>query len=458
MAENKTPVQRFVNGIKTTFKNLVPAPSDLTQWQWYIPQRKKPSPDNLDSYIAPVQLQRFRQDVLNWRSAMSQAENAWYPHRVDMQRMYYDTILNGHVTACLEKRRNLTMLREYCFMDKEGNEYEDVEQIFCGNWFNEFMNHTLDAKFFGYSLIRIGDIVNGEITECSIIRRHNVSPDRRNVTQYTYAISGIPFDEEPYSFNHLFVSTPSEIGVSPCGYGLLYKVGIYEIMMRNLLGFNGDFVELFGMPTRVAKSTKMQGDPERAALEQMLEMMGSRGWALIDPQDEIEFLESSGVGSGDNPYSNLEQRCMSFISKVLLGHADALDSTAGKLGATQGEESPTTQALEDIMAVDGKYVENVINGQLIPMLRNLGIKIPEGVKFCFENNGEKIEAIDRENKCNLDFANVLQALKNAGYEVDEEYVSERMGIPVSKTIQAAPSGFTPEIKAKLSNLYGGHRH
>ncbi|MGI9117014.1 MAG: phage portal protein family protein [Gaiellales bacterium] len=449
--------QTFINKVGTGIKNLVPAPSDITQWQWYIPQRKKPTPTNLDTYIAPVQLQRFRQDVLTWRSAMSQAENSWYPHRVDMQRMYYDTILNGHVTACIEKRKNLTMLREWCVVDKDGNENEQVNALFNSIWFNEFINYTLEAKFFGYSLVRIGDIINGEITECSSIRRHNVSPDRRNVTQYTYSISGIPFDEEPYSFNHIFVSTPSDVGVSPCGYGLLYKVGIYEIMMRNLMGYNGDYIELFGMPTRVAKTTKMQGDPEREQLENMMELMGSRGWAILDPTDELEFIQSSAVGSSNNPYENLEKRCMAFISKVLLGHADALDSTAGKLGATQGEESPTTQALEDIMSVDAKFVENVINAQLLPKLRGLGFKIPDGFKFKFMNNSEMLEAKQRTMNAQKQFAEILQTLKGAGYEVDAEFVSEQLQMPVEKAMMSfAPllNKHSDKVQNKLNEIYG----
>ena len=445
-------MSKIIAGIK----NLAPAPSDITKWNWFIPQRKNPTPTDLDSYIAPVQLQRFRQDVMNWRSAMAQAENSWYPHRVDMQRMYYDTILNAQVYACIEKRKNLTMLREWCIIDKEGNEVEEAENIFNGTWFNDFMNYTLEAKLFGYSLVRLGDIVNGNITECTSIRRHNISPDRRNVTQYTYAISGIPFDDEPFSANHIFVSTPSEIGVSPCGYGLLYKVGIYEIMMRNLMGFNGDYIELYGMPTRIAKTTKMQGDPERSALENMMEMMGSRGWAILDPTDELELLSSSAVGSANNPYENLEKRCMAFVSKVLLGHADALDSTSGKLGATQGEESPTQQALEDIQSVDGRFIQNAINMQLIPKLRGLGFKIPDGVKFCFRNNGELMEAQRRESENNKAFADILQTLKNAGYQVEEKYVSEQLGMPVT---QAMPMGmplgnFTSKVQDKLNNIYG----
>ena len=65
---------------------------------------------NLSNYIAPVQLQRLRHDVAMWREAVTEAENAWYPHRVRMQRMYVDTILNGHVFSLMERRKDLMLI------------------------------------------------------------------------------------------------------------------------------------------------------------------------------------------------------------------------------------------------------------------------------------------------------------------------------------------------------------
>ena len=58
--------------------------------------------------IAPVQFDRYTADIQVWREAIAEAENAWYPQRVRMQRVYQDTILNSHVHACISKRVNLT--------------------------------------------------------------------------------------------------------------------------------------------------------------------------------------------------------------------------------------------------------------------------------------------------------------------------------------------------------------
>ena len=261
---------------------------------------------DLRGYIAPVQLQRLRADVLSWRDIMAESENVWFPHRVKAQRLFIDTINNAQVFACIERRKELTLLRKWEFMDKHGkiNEYTTdllTDTINGRNqnkeWFNKFISYSLDAMYYGYTLITLGDIVNDSFPNIDIIKRWNVSPDRLNVTSYIYSLSGANFMEEPYKNWHVYIDTPNDIGSSKSGFGLLYKVGMYEIFLRNILGFNGDFVELYSQPYRVGKTTKTT-EGERAELATALQQMGSAGWALIDPEDEITFLETALGGTG----------------------------------------------------------------------------------------------------------------------------------------------------------------
>lgn len=101
---------------------------------------------NLRGYISPVQLQRLRHDVQMWRDAVKEAETAYYPHRVRMQRMYIDTILNGHTLACLTRRKELTTLREFCFKNEAGEENEDLKKLFEKKWFNKYISYSRDVS------------------------------------------------------------------------------------------------------------------------------------------------------------------------------------------------------------------------------------------------------------------------------------------------------------------------
>ena len=413
---------------------------------------------NLRSFITPVQLQRIRHDVQLWREAVQEAEQAWYPHRVRMQRMFIDTVLNGHVSACISRRKNLTLLKDFKLCNEEGEENEQLTKLIKKQWFNLYCNYVLDAQFFGYTLISLGDLVNDDFPKLTTIRRFNVSPDRLNVTSYVYSLSGAQFMDEPYHLWNVWQPTPTDVGISLCGYGLLYKVAMYEIICRNTLGFNMDAAELYGMPIRKGKTMKTNED-ERALFEHSLAQMGSAGYILLDTMDELDLVESSGSGQGFKIYESLESRCEKKISKILLGHADALDSTSGKLGATQGEDSPTAQALMDIQSIDVRFVENNINTELLPRLRKLGFPIPEDVCFMFKNDEEREAMRSREDASNKVTAEIAQTMKNAGLQMDAEYFAERTGIPTEKIeAPAPPPAVAPveelgSIANKLRRLY-----
>lgn len=416
---------------------------------------------NLRGYISPVQLQRLRHDVQMWRDAVKEAETAYYPHRVRMQRMYIDTILNGHTLACLTRRKEHTTLREFCFKNEAGEENEDLKKLFEKKWFNKYISYSWDAIAYGYSLISLGDLINDAFPEIDIIRRFNVSPDRLNVTSYVYAVSGAQFLEEPYVNWHCWVDTHSDLGISKVGYGILYNVALCEIMCRNLLGQNADAAELYGMPTRVG-TTQKTDEEERQQFEMALANMGSAGYILKDALDEVELVESKGNGQGFKIYADFEKRLEQKISKIILGHADALDSTPGKLGANQGEESPVYQALEDKQKQDAKFIQDAVNDVLVPKLIALGFRDAEKLleyKFCFSNNKELEEKRIFEDKANMQTAQIALTMKNAGLKMDAAYFTERTGIPAIESeakedvTEEEKKTFTARVKNKLNNLY-----
>ena len=416
---------------------------------------------NLSNYISPVQLSRLRTDVSMWRDAVSEMEKAYYPFRVKAQRIFIDTILNGHVFSLMERRKDLTMLRKSAVVDKNGVQSDVLTDFFKpGNntWFGDFVEYALDALFFGYSLISLGDIDTDKMKEVSIVPRWFVSPDRCEVASFIYAPSGKDFREPPQSDWHVYVKTKSDNGVSPCGYGILYQIALYEIFLRNTLGFNGDFVELYAMPYRVGKTTKTN-EAERAELETAIKNMGSAGYAIVDPMDEIQFLETSLAGTGYKSYESLEKRCEEKVSKIILGHSDAMDSTPGKLGGTQGEESPTAKALEDKQLKDGRFIETVVNGQLIPKLKNLGLfSMPDGYRFSFLNDGEEEETRVREDNSNKITADIAVQMKNAGLQMDPKYFQDRTGIPTQKIELPTPvvPGKKPNDFCKMTTAKKKH--
>jgi hypothetical protein len=181
--------------------------------------------------------------------------------------------------------------------------------------------------------------------------------------------------------------------------------------------------------------------------------MGSAGYIVKDALDEIELVESSISGQGFKIFGEFEKRLEQKISKLVLGHADAIDSTPGKLGGGQGEISPAQMALDEITQIDSKFVESFVNDTLFPKLRNLGFSIPENQKFAFLNNVEKELARVNEDKNNKVTADIALTMKNAGLEMDAAYFSDRTGIPAVKAAQIETISAVNKIKNKLEKLY-----
>lgn len=407
-------------------------------------------------YQVPYQLQRIRQDALSRREAIEEAERAYFPHRVRMQQMYLNTKENGHIFACIERRKDLTRLRKWEFVNANGEVNQKVTDIFCHNvkgnsvvkeWFAKLVNYILDARFYGYSLVYLGDINNGDFDDLEVVKRWFVSPDREMLNSVLYDVNGAEFcEDENIKDWYLYVPTDNETGTSKCGYGLFYELSIYEIFARNLLGFNGDFVELFSQPFRVGKTNKTE-ESERAMFAETLRDMGSSGWALLDAQDDtIEFLESSLGGNGFQGYDNFEKRLEDKISQIILGHSDAVKSIAGKLG-NSNEDSPAQQALEDKQTQDGNFVSSIINGKLFEQMRNLGFDIPMDVKAVLKNDNEQMEMVDS-------MAKLAETLKKGGLQLDAEYFTKQTGIPVTSAPQPAPLQKLPtSIQNKLNEIY-----
>ena len=402
-------------------------------------------------HITPIQLNRITQDSQTRKDAIAEAERAYFPFRYKMQQMFLNTTDNGHIKACIERRKDLTMLREWYFGAPEMPDDAMTAQ-FNQTWFTNFISHAMDAMFYGYSLIELGDLVDGKFPDLKIVKRWNISPDRYEVCQFPYMLAGVKFMEDPlYKDWYVYIDTPNDIGTSPCGYGMLYDISIYEIFLRNLLGFNGSFVELFAQPFRWGKTLKTT-EAERAEFATMLQNIGSSGWGMGDPGDEIEFKETALGGTGYKGYDNLEARLQKMISKVILGHADALDSVPGKLGAGMGENSPVYKALVDKQTKDGGFVENIINDILLPQLRTLGLPVPEGCKFYFMNDAEEMELANS-------VSDLAVKIKSAGLQMTAEYFTEQTGIPVELIPAPAPfgGGFSKSIQNKLKAIYN-HKH
>lgn len=399
------------------------------------------------------QLTRIKQDIAKWRRAIEQAEMVHTPYRVELQRLYLETILNSQVASAIEKRRNLTALRDFCVVNESDTEDEEAEKLLEAQWFYQIITNIIDARFFGYTLIQLGDIENNKFKTITQIPRERIIPETNVIsTASIYDNVGIQITQEPYWDWLIYATTYSDTGTTQCGLGLLHKVAPYEIFIRSALVAWSEYQQIFGVPVRLGK-TNIREERLRQNMANMLENMGRAAWAVVDTDDTIELVESGGKSiSPTDAFLGLITQAEKSISKILLGHADAMDSVPGKLGA----EDSVKEALKEIASADGKFVESVINDHVFPKLINLGFTQLVGKRFYFENSEEEYDSMLKDQAGIKAKVDNYKTLSDAGFDVDPAFIEEETGIKVTKKEVVQPVGdkaFSKEIQNKLDALY-----
>mgnify|MGYP000346386526 CR=1 FL=1 len=351
----------------------------------------------------------------------------------------------------MNRRKNLTVLKNFQVVDQAGKENEVVTKMFTNKgWFKDFMKYALEAQYHGFSLIQLGDIEKGELKDTTIVRRRNVSPDRTMFSNIEYMPGGFNFIEnEEFAKWSVYIKTPSDIGESICGYGILLKVALLEIFLRNNLTYNANYVELFSQPIRWAKTDKLEG-AEYDSLEASMRDMGNSAYIITSMMEEIELLNNNGGGAGFKAYESFQARLEGGITKYILGHSSALDAVAGKLGSSDD----ILKALDDCEKEDTQFMAMIVNDILFDKLRGLGYNIPLGLTFQFKNDKEVLQARKTENDINLVEASVYKTIAEAGGDPSWELFTERTGIKVEKApLPQLPTGQPNKIKEALNKLY-----
>lgn len=421
--------------------------------------------------IPPLVFPRIRADVGYWREAIFEMENKPWNWRVKTQTILQDTIFDAHVYSCWKKRKRLTLLKKPCFYDSKGKVIEgnkDLNFIYT-KWWRQYLDYTLDAQGYGYQLIELGDLKNGGFPDIGIAPRQNISPDREVVTTVVYNVNGLLFNINPddaktikigkkdipisakapngeYYFDWtIWVKTPNEFGshTSTCGYGILYWVALYALLIRNNLQNNADFNEKFLQPIRELITTKTDKKERQEAFQNLVDAGASLVF-LHDPQDELKLTSNQSIGTAHQSYGDFELRLKKGISALLLGHEDAMHSVGSKLGGgskgasgKSGHDEPIQQAISETESEQTAWLCDEVNSNL-DKFRKLGFKIPYDITYGYQNDSEQNEIQERQNKNNIDFTESLVNLAQAGYEVDPKYIEEITGIPVTKKPEPKP--------------------
>ena len=148
--------------------------------------------------------------------------------------------------------------------------------------------------------------------------------------------------------------------------------------------------------------------------EAMMRDMGAAAYFIIDETEKFEWAQ--GVATNGDVYKNLIQLCNNEISMPISGAIIGQDTVNGN----RSKEQASQNLLDDLVQADLSLIEQEWNSKILKSLQLIGF-IPQG-EYYFEY--DKAEDLDK-------LFGYTKDLLNAGKEVDEKWITDKFGVPIT---------------------------
>ena len=394
----------------------------------------KATPEKAKPYHSFVsykqQIYRTSADVGKFKSAVISAENLQNPQRYSLYQIYRNVVLDAHLSAVWFQRVNLSLQKKWYVKNADGEVNEELTKLIDAPWFRKFIELSLESELWGHSLIQFGDIKDNKFTSLELVPRHHVKPEYGIVVQYWSDLHGKSYYDEPFSDWVLPVGDNYNLG-------LLLKASPLVIWKQGSLGSWAEYQEVFGVPFRYIKTNTLDEQTKNNAI-QMAEEMGSSSYAVIDQSDEMEILEANKTDA-HRVFDEMVNRINQELSKLILGQTGTSDEKS-----FSGSAEVHERVLKMVEEADEHFLEGVLNYQLLPFMRNLGLPYPEGVYICASEK----EAMNIQDKGKL----LVELIKTGKYYAEPEYLKQTFGIELDE-IESTEDDVIQNVQNKLKTYY-----
>ncbi|MFO0400061.1 MAG: DUF935 family protein [Sphingobacteriia bacterium] len=348
-------------------------------------------------------LHRMNEDIGSWRSALRHAESREHPQRRELARVYQEIRLDAHLSALIRNRQEAVLAQDFSLLSSRGREDALAKKWLNQPWLEDAIRAILESRLEGHVLIELGPLEQGKLSGVYKFPMQYVEPISGNLL----ADGHLAGRQIPYRGVEQWQTQLIEVG-QPEDLGLLYKAAPHVLWKRAATKFWAEYCQLFGMPVAIAKTEAL--DPDRKqALSDMLSDMRAAYHIVMDKQEELDFVESAR-SDGSPVYDKLVERCNTELSKLILGQTMTTDS-----GSSRSQAEVHLAMQEQLVQADLRFVERVLNSELLPRLSQLGAPLAR-LQFRFSRYEQ------------LSPADLLKLAER--YPIDPQYLSHRFGLPL----------------------------
>jgi SPP1 gp7 family putative phage head morphogenesis protein len=384
--------------------------------------------DPVSGFVIPYPTNLRQYKIDEWKKAIAAATRHDDPDRTLLYDIYDYIMFDLHVSTLFESRVLPVKRAAFKIMNiksKENN--EELMTVPDSNWFEDFIEFAIASKFYGYSLIELTDVMDAD-AYITLIPRQHVDP----VKELIFIERG---DTKGYSYTEQL--RPYYIGVGKSkDLGYLMKITPVILAKKYALAQWNEFNEKCVIPFRVVK-TPSRDKKRHQLLGQILQMMGSAGWGVLNDDETLELIQLNDKDAY-KAFATLINWLDDSVTRFILGQtATTKQDSTGTYGSLQILED----IADDRHQSDKVFVRRLINNELLPRLTLFGFNF-DGHIFVWDNTIELTtdQKIDIINKINLN------------YVVDPKYVTEQTGIPIVGTKNTVTAVENTAVKKKIDNL------
>lgn len=371
--------------------------------------------------------QLSRKEVGMWRDANQLAINVEEPRRGFLYPIYGDAMHDLHLKGAVRNRKMKVMRKPIVVKDIDGNIDTELTELVRTKWAKRFISLSLDAIFWGHSLIQFGDIIRDEklrFKNVKLVPREHVIPERGIVLPEPGDDfkKGIDIEKNPWI---IMVHRDEE------DLGELNSCCKEAISKKNIMQFWDGFAEMFGAPLRYA-NTPSRNETDLDKIEDMLENMGFASWGIFPEGTEVKLMEQK-QSDAFRVYDYRIIRANSEMSKGILGQTMTMDD-----GSSLSQAQVHEDVADDIAEDDTDFILDVLNDDLLPFL------ISHGFPFTNRKIGfdETIDYTVTEMKD-------IEEMLLGEYDVDPQYFIDKYGVAITGKKETGETP-TADDKSKLS--------
>ena len=358
---------------------------------------------------APKSISRVRKDIADWNKALQMAMLEENPKTWSLYNLLDEILQDALLKSQVENRKNKSLSQTFSIVGKDGKINQEITDLLQNQIFvNEVNTEILNTKLLKHSL---GQWIyeNGRL-KFDLIPRQNVDP----VNGLVY----LDYTEDKF----IKYREMKEYGVwviefgdtrLSADFGLVNSVVPHVLFKKFAQSCWSELCEIYGIPPRVMK-TNTQDKRMLNRAEAMMRDMGAAAYFIIDETEKFEWAQ--GVATNGDVYKNLIQLCNNEISMPISGAIIGQDTVNGN----RSKEQASQNLLDDLVQADLSLIEQEWNSKILKSLQLIGF-IPQG-EYYFEY--DKAEDLDK-------LFGYTKDLLNAGKEVDEKWITDKFGVPIT---------------------------